>query len=76
MLLLLLYFLCENIGKGKATDWEMDASARKIQGFYRKHKGQQQTQAVKPGLELVCVEKNLASDLDKSNFYTVSDCGK
>ncbi|XP_029139424.1 glutamate-rich protein 3 [Protobothrops mucrosquamatus] len=40
-------------GKGKATDREMDASARKIQAFYRKHKGQQQTQAVKPGRKQV-----------------------
>lgn len=65
-----------NIGKGKATDREMDASARKIQAFYRKHKGQQQTQAVKPGLGLVCMEKNLGSDQDKPNFYIVSDCDK
>ncbi|XP_039183108.1 glutamate-rich protein 3 isoform X2 [Crotalus tigris] len=33
-------------GKGKATDLEMDASARKIQAFYRKHKGRKQVLSV------------------------------
>ncbi|XP_054837181.1 glutamate-rich protein 3 isoform X2 [Eublepharis macularius] len=39
--------------QGKAADLEMVAAARKIQSFYRKHKGLQQTQKVQPDRKCV-----------------------